>query len=95
MAFHPTIPLTLSQLQTPANQAARDAAKGGAFPGPVLPSQQFTIQGGLQQLNSEESEMLQNIVNRLKNRREQISTTQAPVQGNVGSALGNAFLLRG
>lgn len=59
---------------------------GGAFPGPVLPSQQFTIQGGLQQLNSSESEMLQRIVNRLKRRRE------GPVgTATTGTGLGRAF----
>ena len=79
MAFHPEQALSLTQLQTPASQAARDAARSGAFPGPMLPSQQFTIQGGLQQLNSEETEMLQSVVNRLRNR----------VRQNAGEALGD------
>ena len=90
MAFHPQQPLTLNQLQTPANQAARDAARGGAFPGPNFPSQQFTISGGLQQLNSEETDMLRNIVNRLKSRRGQESVAEQP-QTLVGQALGSAF----
>ena len=91
MAFHTENPLTLNQLQTPANQAARNTALGGAFPGPNLPSQQFTISGGLQQLNSEESAMLQNIVNRLKKRREQ-PVAEAPLVGaGVGRRLGRAF----
>ena len=88
MAFHPESPLTLNQLQTPANQGARNAAMGGAFPGPMFPSQQFTIQGGLEQLNSMESEQLQRVVNRLKRQRE----------GNIGSTastgLGKAFQIQ-
>ena len=86
MAFHPEDALTLNQTQTPANLAARNAAMGGAFPGPMFPSQQFTIQGGLAQLNSMEAEQLQRIVNRLKRRRE------GPVEAAGG--LGRAFQVR-
>ena len=85
MAFHSENRLSLNQLQTPANAAARGAAQGGAFPGPTLPSQQFTIQGGLASLNSEESEMLRKVVNRLK-RRQQATSTRGSAAG-----LGTAF----
>jgi len=88
MAFHPDDPLSLTQLQTPASQVSRDAARGGAFPGPVVPSQQFTIQKGLQQLNSNESAMLQRVVNRLRRRSEAASP---PTSTSAESTIGQAF----
>lgn len=66
MSLHDHGPLTFRQTMTPANEAARDAAQRGIFPGPILPSQQFSIKGGLQQLTSSESAMLQRVVERLK-----------------------------
>ncbi|KKN77063.1 hypothetical protein LCGC14_0364020 [marine sediment metagenome] len=90
MPFHNEDPLTLNQLQTPASQVSRDAARGGAFPGPNVPSQQFTIKGGLQQLNSSESAQLQRVVNRLRRRREAES---APVSTSAERTIGQAFSL--
>lgn len=83
MAIHDRGPLTFRQTMTPANEAARDAAQRGVFPGPVLPSQQFTIEGGLQQLTSSESAMLQQVVERLKR--------QGSGAVGAGQAFGRAF----
>ena len=81
MTVHEHGPLTFLQTQTPASLIDRDAARRGMFPGPILPSQQFSIQGGLQQLNSVEQEMLQRVVRRLKRQ-------SAPA---AGRAIGGAF----
>lgn len=81
MTVHEHGPLTFSQQQTPANQVSREAARAGIFPGPIVPSQQFSIQGGLAQLNSRESAQLEKVVNRLRKQN-------GPA---AGFAIGRAF----
>ncbi len=101
MAVQPITPseraLTLGQLQTPSNQVARSTARGGGVT-PQLPSQQFSIQAGLEQLTEAEQGALRKVVARLRARQQGGARLArgvaprgaAPPGGGVGQGLAAA-----
>ena len=70
MSFHPQRPLTFGQMQTGSNRVDRRHFQVPQFPGPNTPSQQFSIEGGLQQLTFEENRALDRVINSIKKQRQ-------------------------